>query len=69
MERIATPLSHTIHIVSDRTWSEGDCQCFEWGRIEVVKSFRMLLGTEGGCLPAIALTLKSVEIRVWGFRE
>jgi len=36
---------------------------------EVVKSFRMLLGTEGGCVPTGAPTLNSVEIRVWGFRE
>jgi len=36
---------------------------------EVVKRFRMLLGTEGGCVPAGAPALKSVEIRVWGFRE
>jgi len=32
----------------DSTWSEGDCRCFEWGGIEVVKSFRVLLGTKGG---------------------
>jgi len=31
----------------DRTWSEGDCWCFECSSIEVVESFRMLLGTEG----------------------
>jgi len=30
----------------------------------VVKCFRMLLGTEGGYVPAGAPTLKSVEIRV-----
>jgi len=30
----------------------------------VVKSFRMLLGTEGGCVPAVAPKLKLVEIRV-----
>jgi len=35
-------------IIIDRTWSEGDCRCFEWGGNEVVESFRMLLGTEGG---------------------
>jgi len=31
---------------------------------EVVKSLWMFLGTEGGCVPTGAPTLKSVEIRV-----
>jgi hypothetical protein len=31
--------------------------------VTVVEYFRMLLGTDGGCVPAGTLTLKSVEIK------
>ena len=35
--------------------------------VTVVEYVRMLLGTDGGCVPAGTPTFKLVEIKEWGF--
>jgi hypothetical protein len=52
----------------DRTWSEGDCRCFECGCLNGGGIRQNASWSEWGCVPADTPTLKSVDIREWGFR-